>query len=177
MEGKWETPFHLFPFSPQIFLLQPSFFLFILRILLYHGFRPLFTLFFLNPWPINYNHAFWCNKSFTHSLSIWFWLNIFFPFIEIMALCMATSYEDSNYIMNEKLAAKSFLDLMLTQHLHERCTFFLKSIPFELGIISFLWTFASWWFCCKSTPLLVMKLKLSLKVVTRLKTDLSSHGL
>jgi len=48
--------------------------------------------------------------------------------------------------------------------------------PLKLGIIAFFRTFAPWWFCGKSTPLLVMNLKLSMKVVTRLKTLLSSHG-
>jgi hypothetical protein len=38
---------------------------------------------------------------------------------------------------------------------HERCTLILKLNPFEFGIITFLWTFILWWFCCKSTLLLV----------------------
>jgi hypothetical protein len=37
--------------------------------------------------------------------------------------------------------------------------------------------FTPWWFYCKSTPLLVMSLKPFVKVVTRLKTPPSSHGL
>jgi hypothetical protein len=48
--------------------------------------------------------------------------------------------------------------------------------PLKLGIIAFFRTFAPWWFCGKSTPLLLMNLKLYVKVVTRLKTPLSSHG-
>ncbi len=49
--------------------------------------------------------------------------------------------------------------------------------PLKLGIIAFFRTFPPWWFCGKSTPLLVMNLKSSMKVVTRLKTLLSLHGL
>jgi hypothetical protein len=47
----------------------------------------------------------------------------------------------------------------------ERCALVLKSNPFEPSSIIFLWTFAPWWSCCKSTPLLVMNLKLSVKVI------------
>jgi hypothetical protein len=68
------------------------------------------------PWPINYNYASWCNKSFTHSLSIWFWLNIYFLFLEIMVSRMATSYGPQATQMNEELSLESSLDLTLTQH-------------------------------------------------------------
>jgi hypothetical protein len=34
--------------------------------------------FLLFPRSINYNCAFQCNKSSTPSLSIWFWLNMWF---------------------------------------------------------------------------------------------------
>jgi hypothetical protein len=47
-------------------------------VLLYHGSRLLLMHSLPFPWPINYNHAFWCNESSTHSLSIWFRLKIFF---------------------------------------------------------------------------------------------------
>jgi hypothetical protein len=40
MEGEGETPFHLFPLSPQQ-ILKPSFFFVDLKVLLYHGYRPL----------------------------------------------------------------------------------------------------------------------------------------
>jgi hypothetical protein len=46
--GPWkvkETSFHLFPLSPQPILLKPSIFPFDLKVLLYHGSRPLFTHF------------------------------------------------------------------------------------------------------------------------------------
>jgi hypothetical protein len=50
MERKGETPFHLFPFTPQQILLKPSIFSFDLKVLPYHGFRSLlmhFLPFFL----------------------------------------------------------------------------------------------------------------------------------
>jgi hypothetical protein len=60
--GQWKkkekVPFHLFPFSPQAILLRPSCFSFDIKVLLYHGSRPLFTHFLPFPWPINYNHTF-----------------------------------------------------------------------------------------------------------------------
>jgi hypothetical protein len=79
-------------FPPNKFYLN-LFFSINLKVLLYHGSRPLLTPFLPSSWPINYNHTFWCNKSFTHSLPIWFWSKIYFPFLEIMASCMATSYK------------------------------------------------------------------------------------
>jgi hypothetical protein len=39
--GEGKIPFHLFPLSPQPILLKPSIFLFDLKVLLYHGSRPL----------------------------------------------------------------------------------------------------------------------------------------
>jgi hypothetical protein len=55
---KEKVPFHLFPFSPQVTLFKPSCFSFEIKVLLYHGYRPLFMHFFLFPWPINYDRAF-----------------------------------------------------------------------------------------------------------------------
>jgi hypothetical protein len=49
MKGEGKTPFHLFPLSPQQILLKPSIFSFDLKVLLYHGFRPLLSHFF--PFP------------------------------------------------------------------------------------------------------------------------------
>jgi hypothetical protein len=43
-------------------------------------------------------------------------------------------------------------------------------ILIELGIITFLQILSPWWFCCKSTMFLVMK------IVMRWKTPPSSHG-
>jgi hypothetical protein len=45
--GQWKEKekvfFHFFPLSPQATLLRPSFFSFDIKVLLYHGSRPLFT--------------------------------------------------------------------------------------------------------------------------------------
>jgi len=79
MEGEGRTPFHLFPLSPQPTLLKPSNFTFDLTILLYHGSKSLLTSFFPFPRSINYDYAPQCNKFFTPSLLIWFWLKIW-PF-------------------------------------------------------------------------------------------------
>jgi hypothetical protein len=46
-------------------------------------------------------------------------LNIFFLFLEIMALRMATSYGPQVAQMNKKSSSKSSLDLTLTQHPHD----------------------------------------------------------
>ncbi len=83
MEGERKTPFHLFPLSPQQILLRRSIFPFDLKVLLYHGSRPLLTHFLRFPWSINYNYAFQCNKSSTPSLSIWFWLRIWLFFLSL----------------------------------------------------------------------------------------------
>ncbi len=78
-KGRWKEK-HLFTssyFPPNKFYLNFQFFSFDLKVLLYHGSRPLLTHFIPCPWPINYDCASQCNKS-THSLSIWFWLKIWF---------------------------------------------------------------------------------------------------
>jgi hypothetical protein len=49
MEGEGESPFHLFPLSSQQNLLKFSFFLIDIKVLLYHGSRPLFTHFLFSP--------------------------------------------------------------------------------------------------------------------------------
>jgi hypothetical protein len=49
MEGEGKTPFHFFSLSPQQILLKPSIFSFDLKVLLYHGYRPLLTHFL--PFP------------------------------------------------------------------------------------------------------------------------------
>jgi hypothetical protein len=78
LEGEGKTSFHLFPLSPQQILLKPLIFSFDFRVLLYHGFRLLLTFFLPFLQSINYNYTFQCNKSFTPSLWIWFWLKIWF---------------------------------------------------------------------------------------------------
>jgi hypothetical protein len=78
LKGEGETSFsHLFTFPPNKFYLN-LFFSIDLKVLFYHGSISLFIPFFPFPWPTNYNHASWCNKSSTHSSLIWFWLEIFF---------------------------------------------------------------------------------------------------
>jgi hypothetical protein len=60
--GQWtekeKVLFHLLPLSPQATLLKPSCFSFDIKVLLYHGSRPLFTHFLPFPWPINCDCAF-----------------------------------------------------------------------------------------------------------------------
>jgi hypothetical protein len=62
LKGQWKEKekvlFHLFPLFPQATLLRPLFFFFDIKVLLYHGFRPLFTSFLPFPWPINYDCTF-----------------------------------------------------------------------------------------------------------------------
>ncbi len=93
------TFFH-FPFNK--FYLN-FFFSIDLKVLLYHGSKPLLMPFLPIPWPINYNHASQCNKSSTHPLSIWLWSKIYFPFLEFMASRMTTSYRLQVAQVNEKL--------------------------------------------------------------------------
>jgi hypothetical protein len=78
--------------SPSNFFTQTFIFSFDFKHLLYHGSRPLLMHFLHFPSPINYDRAFRCHKSFLHSLLIWFWLKIIFPFLEIMASHMANFY-------------------------------------------------------------------------------------
>ncbi len=80
--GQWKVTFshfHLFTSSPKQTLFKPSIFSFDLTILLHHGSKPLLMPFFPFFRSINYDYAPQCNKSFTPSLSIWFWLKIW-PF-------------------------------------------------------------------------------------------------
>jgi hypothetical protein len=60
--GQWEEKqkvlFHLFPLFPKVTLFKPSFFSFDIKVLLFHGFRPLFAHSLPFPWPINYNCVF-----------------------------------------------------------------------------------------------------------------------
>jgi hypothetical protein len=79
MEGEGEGSFSPLLIFPQTTLLRPSFFSFDIKVLLYHGSRPLFMHSFLFPWPINHDCVFWCRKSPTHSLPIQFdWRSLFF---------------------------------------------------------------------------------------------------
>jgi hypothetical protein len=66
-------------FPPKRLYLNLRVFSFDIKVLLYHGSRPLFTHFLPFPWPINYDRTFWCHKSFTHSLLIQFgWRSLLF---------------------------------------------------------------------------------------------------
>jgi len=76
MESKRKNTFSPLPIFPQQILLKPSIFSFDLTVLFYHGSRPLLLPFFPFPRSINYDCTTQCNKSFTPSLSIWFWLKI-----------------------------------------------------------------------------------------------------
>ncbi len=81
MEGKGKntfSPLPIFP-PPRQTLFQPSIFSFDLMVLLYHDSRSLLPPFFHFFRSINYDCTSQCNKSFTPSLSIWFWLKIW-PF-------------------------------------------------------------------------------------------------
>ncbi len=111
------------------------------------------------------------------------WLKIFSFFLEIMVSHMGTSYGPQATQANEELALEASLHLTLMQHPHDknlnckRCKLILKLIPLELSTTAFPWTLTPWWFCYKSTPLLVMNLEPSMKVVMKLKTLPFSHGL
>jgi hypothetical protein len=59
-------------FPPKQLHLDLHFLSFDIKVLLYHGPRPLFMHALPFPWPINYDHISWCHKSFPPSLSIWF---------------------------------------------------------------------------------------------------------
>jgi hypothetical protein len=149
MEGERETSFHLFPFSPQQILLKPSIFSFDLKVLLYHGSRPLPTHSLPFPWLVNFDHACQCNKSSTHSLPNWFWLKISFPFLEIMASHMATSYGPQIAQVNEESPPESSLVLIRNIFMMKilnlkRCTLVLKLNPLEPGTIVLLRTFTPW---------------------------------
>jgi hypothetical protein len=160
MEEKNKRTFSPLPIFAQQILLKPSFFHLILSFYFYHGSKLLLTHFLPFPWPINYNHASWCNKSSIHPLPIWFWLKIVFPFLEIMASHMNTSYRPQAVQMNEKLTPSHLQILhwrrifMMKISNYKRCALVLKLIPFKLDMIPFLRTFTPWWFCCKLTPLL-----------------------
>jgi hypothetical protein len=55
--GQWKVKEKSFSSLPT-FSPKPSFFPFDLKILLYHGYRLLFTHLFLFPWLINYDRVF-----------------------------------------------------------------------------------------------------------------------
>ncbi len=68
-------------FSPKQLRLDLHFLSFTIKVLLYHGPRPLFTHSLAFPWPINYDCISWCHKSpnlhcrfdFVEDLSLFPW--------------------------------------------------------------------------------------------------------
>ncbi len=70
-------------FPPKQLHLDLHFFSFNIKVLLYHGPRPLFTHSFPFPWPINYDRIFWCYKSPPPSLSIWFCWRFFLSSLKL----------------------------------------------------------------------------------------------
>ncbi len=75
---KRKNTFSLLPIFPLTILLKPSFFPLILRFYFIMVLGRLLMHFLPFLWSINYNPASWCNKSFTHSLLIWFdWKSLF----------------------------------------------------------------------------------------------------
>jgi len=116
LKGEGETSFSpLFTSSPNNFT-WTFFFPLILRLYFTMVLNCYLMPFFLFPWPINYNHASWCTKSSTHSSSSWFWLKIFFPFLEFTTSCMITFYELQVAWVNEKPPPESSLDLTFAHH-------------------------------------------------------------
>ncbi len=117
MECEGETPFHLFHFPLNNLYPTLQFFPLILRFY----FTTVLSRYSCLPFPflrsINHNCPPQCNKFSTPSLSIWFWLKIWpFPFLEIMASRMVTSYRPQAAQANEEPPPESSLDLTLTQH-------------------------------------------------------------
>ncbi len=124
-----------------------------------------FTSFHLLPWPINYNHAYLCTQSSTHSSPSWIWLKIFsFPWIDGVVhdyVLWALNYTNEQ-IITMRVIFKFDIDptpLWWKSRTCERCAL-LKSNPFKLGIIEFFQTLIHWWFCCRLTSFLMMNLKL-----------------
>jgi hypothetical protein len=108
-----KNTFSLLPIFPPTDFTKTFIFSINFKTIFYRGFRPLLTHFLLFLWFIKYNPTSRCNKFSTHSLLIWFWLKISFPFFEIMVLCMAKPQAAQ---VNEESAPETFLNLTLTQH-------------------------------------------------------------
>jgi hypothetical protein len=69
--------------------------------------------------------------------------------------------------------------LTLAQHPHDEdlkpreVRFCLEIEPPWAWYFTIIWTFLPRWFCCRSSPLIVMNLKLFMKVFRRMKTPSS----
>ncbi len=90
LKGEGETSFSSLLISPLNNFTWTFFFPLILRFYFIMVLDCYFMHFFPFPQPINYNHAYWCTKFSTHSLSKKNLLKNFFPFLEFMASCMTT---------------------------------------------------------------------------------------
>jgi hypothetical protein len=112
------------------------------------------------------------------SLLIWFWLKIWpFPFLEIMASCMVTSYEPQAAQVNEEPPPESSLDLTLTQHPRDE-----EPEPWEVRVRFEVEPPQAWYYCISpNSRTLVILLQVNPtsgdEPVTKLKILLSSHGL
>jgi hypothetical protein len=96
---------------------------------------------------------------------------------------MVTSYKPQVAQANEELLLESYLNLTLTQHLCDE-ELEIRKVRARLEVEPP----QAWYYCispnsrtlvilCKSTSLVVTNLKQSMKVVTKLKILLSSHGI
>jgi hypothetical protein len=184
--GRWrKNTFSPLPFSPNKLYLHLQIFPFDLTVLLYHGPKSLLTPFFPFLWSINYDCAPQRNKSFTPSLSIWFWLKIwpFFPFLEIMASRRVTFYGSQAAQANEEPLLELSLDLTLTQHPRDE-----EPEPREVRARLEIEPPQAWYYrISPNSRTLVILFQVDLasvtnpkpfvKVVTKLKILLSSHGL
>jgi hypothetical protein len=117
MEGEGEGSFLTFPtFPPKQLHLDLHFLSFDIKVLLYHGPRPLFThsLSFSLAYKLQ-SHILMSQVPpiFIVDLIL---LKIFPFFLEIMALRTVTSYEPQSTQANEELPSESSLDLTPTQH-------------------------------------------------------------
>jgi hypothetical protein len=120
--GQWKekekVPFYPFSFPPQQILFKP----FIFKTLFVYFFSLILTFYFTMVLDVTYTFprfplpcAFDVTSS-PHFIVDLIWLKISSFFLEIMASCMATSYELQVVQANEESALESSLDLMLTQH-------------------------------------------------------------
>jgi hypothetical protein len=102
-------------FPPKQLHLNLHFLSFDIKVLLYHGPRPLFTHALPFPWPINYDHISWCH-NYPH-------LHYRFDFFEDFSslawnygVVIVTFYGPQAAQVNEEPPSESSLDLTLTQH-------------------------------------------------------------
>jgi len=158
LEGKKEASFS----PPSSF--HPIDFKVLFYLILEHYFASIL----LFSWPINCTHMYWCTMFSTHSSPSWFWSNIF-SFLEFMALLMTMSYKPQTSQMNEESFQELSLYFTLTQHLHDEdpkpweVHLCFKVKPPQAWYNRIFQIFIFWWFCWKSTLLMLMNSKLSMK--------------